>query len=113
MLDHIHIDSLLPTEMAQKAEDGGLRKGNLDFLTLFFLSFLAGAFFELDAIFSSSVTTGGSALPYGINRLIAGFSFCLGLILVIVGSAELFTGNNLIIMGFMSGKVLLKKLVRT
>lgn len=111
MLNHIHIDSLLPTEMAQKAEDGGLRKGNLDFPTLFFLSFLAGAFFELDAIFSSSVTTGGSALPYGINRLIAGFSFCLGLILVIVGGAELFTGNNLITMGFMSGKVPLKKLV--
>lgn len=112
MIDHIHIDSLLPTEMAKKAEDVGLRKANLDFLTLFFLSILAGAFIGLGAIFSTTVTTGGSVLPYGINRLIAGFSFCLGLILVIVGGAELFTGNTLIIMGFMSGKVPLKKLLR-
>lgn len=112
MLDHIHIDSLLPTEMAQKAEDVGLRKANLDFLTLFFLSILAGAFIGLGAIFSTTVTTGGSVLPYGINRLIAGISFCLGLILVIVGGAELFTGNTLIIMGFMSGKVPLTKLLR-
>lgn len=112
MINHIHIDSLLPTEMAQKAEDVGLRKANLDFLTLFFLSILAGAFIGLGAIFSTTVTTGGTVLPYGINRLIAGLSFCLGLILVIVGGAELFTGNTLIIMGFMSGKVPLKKLLR-
>lgn len=112
MINHIHIDSLLPTEMAQKAEDVGLRKANLDFLTLFFLSILAGAFIGLGAIFSTTVTTGGSVLPYGINRLIAGISFCLGLILVIVGGAELFTGNTLIIMGFMSGKVPLRKLLR-
>lgn len=112
MIDHIHIDSLLPTEMAQKAEDVGLRKANLDFLTLFFLSILAGAFIGLGAIFSTTVTTSGSVLPYGINRLLAGLSFCLGLILVIVGGAELFTGNTLIIMGFMSGKVPLKKLLR-
>ncbi len=112
MIDHVHIDSLLPTEMAQKAEDVGLRKANLDFLTLFFLSILAGAFIGLGAIFSTTVTTGGAVLPYGINRLLAGLSFCLGLILVIVGGAELFTGNTLIIMGFMSGKVPLKKLLR-
>ena len=112
MIDHVHIDSLLPTEMAQKAEDVGLRKANLDFFTLFFLSILAGAFIGLGAIFSTTVTTGGAVLPYGINRLMAGLSFCLGLILVIVGGAELFTGNTLIIMGFMSGKVPLRKLLR-
>jgi len=112
MINHIHIDSLLPIEMAQKAEEVGLRKANLDFLTLFFLSILAGAFIGLGAIFSTTVTTGGSVLPYGINRLLAGLSFCLGLILVIVGGAELFTGNTLIIMGFMSGKVPIRKLLR-
>lgn len=112
MINHIHIDSLLPTEMAQKAEDVGLNKANLDFWTLFALSVLAGAFIGLGAIFATTVSTGGGALPYGVNRLLTGLTFCLGLILVIVGGAELFTGNTLIIMGFMSGKVPFIKLLR-
>jgi formate/nitrite transporter len=112
MINHIHIDSLLPTEMAKKAEDVGLNKANLDFWTLLALSVLAGAFIGLGAIFATTVSTGGTALPYGVNRLLTGLTFCLGLILVIVGGAELFTGNTLIIMGFMSGKVPLIKLLR-
>ncbi|MBE0685136.1 MAG: formate/nitrite transporter family protein [Anaerolineaceae bacterium] len=112
MINHIHIDSLLPTEMAQKAEDVGLNKANLDFWTLFALSVLAGAFIGLGAIFATTISTGGAALPYGVNRLLTGLTFCLGLILVIVGGAELFTGNTLIIMGFMSGKVPIVKLLR-
>lgn len=112
MIDHVHIDSLLPAEMAQQAENVGLKKANLDFWTLFALSILAGAFIGLGAVFATTVSTGGSALPYGINRLVTGLSFCLGLILVIVGGAELFTGNTLIIMGFMSGKIPLSKLMR-
>ena len=112
MINHIHIDSLLPTEMAQKAEDVGLNKANLDFWTLLALSVLAGAFIGLGAIFATTVSTGGAVLPYGVNRLLTGLTFCLGLILVIVGGAELFTGNTLIIMGFMSGKVPFIKLLR-
>lgn len=112
MSNHIHIDSLLPTEMAQKAEDLGLKKANLDFWTLFALSVLAGAFIGLGAVFATTVSTGGGELPYGVNRLITGVAFCLGLILVIVGGAELFTGNTLIIMGFMSGKVPFRGLIR-
>jgi formate/nitrite transporter len=51
-------------------------------------------------------------LPYGITRLAGGLSFCLGLILVIVGGAELFTGNALIVMAAASGKVSLGRLLR-
>jgi formate/nitrite transporter len=98
--------------MAKKAEDVGLNKANLDFWTLLALSVLAGAFIGLGAIFATTVSTGGTALPYGVNRLLTGLTFCLGLILVIVGGAELFTGNTLIIMGFMSGKVPFIKLLR-
>ena len=112
MINNIHIDSMLPTEMAQKAENVGLKKANLDFWTLFALSVLAGAFIALGAVFATTVSTGGSVLPYGVNKLLTGLSFCLGLILVVVGGAELFTGNALIIMGYMSGKVPLYKLLR-
>jgi formate transporter FocA len=112
MINNIRIDSILPTDMAKKAEDVGLKKANLDFWTLLALSVLAGAFIGLGAVFSTTVSTGGAVLPYGVNKLLTGLSFCLGLILVIVGGAELFTGNALIIMGYMSGKVPIKKLLR-
>jgi formate transporter len=85
---------------------------------MFALSILAGAFIALGAIFATTVLAGGisikdaqgatfltTGLPYGINRLLAGLAFCLGLILVVVGGAELFTGNNLIVMAWASGKV--------
>jgi formate/nitrite transporter FocA (FNT family) len=51
-------------------------------------------------------------LPYRIVRLIAGFAFSLGLILVIVGGAELFTGNNLLAMARASRRISLRAVVR-
>lgn len=80
-------------------------------MTLLVLSVLAGAFIAFGAIFATTVTAGSvavtmaddvrafsAALPYGVVRLLADLVFSLGLILVIVGGAELFTGNNLIVM---------------
>ncbi len=96
----ISIDALMPAEMAQKAETIGVKKANLAFWPLFALSILAGAFIALGAIFATTVSAGSSALPYGVARLLTGLVFTVGLILVIVGGAELFTGNNLIIMAF-------------
>jgi len=96
-------DELLPAEMAAKAQTIGIRKANMDFLSTFALAILAGAFIALGCIFFTvSQTTGGVAVPWGISRVIGGLTFCLGLILVIVGGAELFTGNNLIIMAWAS-----------
>jgi formate transporter len=118
MTTEIRIDALLPAEMATRAEFVGVRKSEMPFLTMFALSILAGAFIALGAIFATTVLAGGmsikdaqgattftTALPYGVNRLLAGLVFCLGLILVVVGGAELFTGNNLIVMAWASGKV--------
>jgi len=105
------VDALLPPEMAQKAEAIGVKKANLDFWSMLALAVLAGAFIALGAIFATTVSA-GSTLPYGVTRLLTGLVFSLGLILVIVGGAELFTGNNLIIMAFTSGKVSLGALLR-
>jgi formate transporter len=59
------------------------------------------------------VTAGASGtLPYGIVRLLAGLTFCLGLILVVVGGAELFTGNALIVMAWASGKLSAARVLR-
>lgn len=117
-MSEFRIDALLPQEMATRAEYLGVRKAEMPFLKMFMLSVLAGAFIALGAIFATTVGAGGMAittasgeaafstgLPYGVTRLLMGLVFCLGLILVVVGGAELFTGNNLIVMAWANGKV--------
>jgi formate/nitrite transporter len=100
------IDALLPAEMAVRAEYIGVRKAEAPALTTFTLSILAGAFVALGAVFATTVLAGtAGVLPYGVARAVAGLAFCLGLILVVVGGAELFTGNNMIVMAWASGKV--------
>lgn len=105
-------DALMPPEMAGKAENVGVNKAQLNSSRMFALAILAGAFIALGAIFSTTATTGGSALPYGVVRILAGLTFSLGLILVVVAGAELFTGNNLIVMAWASHKVSTGQLLR-
>jgi formate/nitrite transporter FocA (FNT family) len=101
MNSDIRIDALLPAEMARRAEYLGVRKAETPSFTVFSLAVLAGAFIALGAIFATTITAGTSASwPYGMTRFFAGLVFCLGLILVVVGGAELFTGNNLIVMAW-------------
>jgi formate/nitrite transporter len=107
------IDALLPPEMARAAERVGARKAAAPPLTTFTLAVLAGAFIALGALFSTTVAAGThGALPYGVGRLLAGLAFCLGLVLVLVGGAELFTGNNLIVMAWSSRRVTTAALLR-
>jgi formate transporter FocA len=107
-----NFDALLPPAMAVKAEQVGVNKARLEIASTFMLAVLAGAFIALGAVFSTTVTAGASGvLSYGVTRLLGGLVFCLGLILVVVAGAELFTGNNLIIMAWASGKVTTKQLL--
>jgi formate transporter len=108
----IKMDALMPAEMADKAEAVGIKKATGDALQLFALAILAGAFIGLGAIYCTTVLAGTSSLPFGVQRLLAGLVFCLGLILVIVGGAELFTGNNLIVMAWANKKVTTAQLLR-
>lgn len=124
-MTEVRIDSLLPAEMATRAEYLGVRKAEMPAINMLMLSILAGAFISLGAIFATTVAAGGmsitaadgavaytTGLPYGVTRLLTGLVFCLGLILVVVGGAELFTGNNLIVMAWASGKVTGRALLR-
>jgi formate transporter len=101
----VTLEALLPTAMAARAEEVGVKKATTDTLTLLALSVLAGAFIAFGAIFATTVSAGGTGLPYGVMRLLTGLVFSVGLILVIVGGAELFTGNNMIVMAWANGKV--------
>ncbi|PWB69090.1 MAG: formate transporter FocA [Anaerolineales bacterium] len=124
-MSEIRIDALLPQEMATRVEYLGVRKAEMPFLKMFMLAILAGAFISLGAIFATTAAAGSMAitdsggelafstgLPYGWNRILVGLVFCLGLILVVVGGAELFTGNNLIVMAWANGKVTGRALLR-
>src|SRR6266542_2304905 len=108
----IGLDALPPPQMAGKAEQVGLTKSGLDAATTFALAVLAGAFIALGAAFATTTTTGGGAMPYGVARLLGGLTFSLGLILVIVAGAELFTGNNLIVMAWASRRVTTLRVAR-
>ena len=107
------IDALLPAEIAEKAEAVGAEKTRLDAVTLAVLAVLAGAFIALGALFATTVLAGAhGAVPYGISHFLAGLAFSLGLILVVVGGAELFTGNTLMVMAWAGGKVGLAEMLR-
>lgn len=99
------LDALPPAEVARKAENVGVAKAGMSPATVFALSILAGAFIALGAIFATTTMAGGGDLPYGVLRLLGGLTFSLGLILVVVAGAELFTGNNLIVMAWASRRV--------
>jgi formate/nitrite transporter len=111
MSNEIKIDAFLPAAMAERAEDVGVKKANLDFWSMFALAVLAGSFIGLGAEFYTLVIT-DSGLAFGLNKLLGGLVFSLGLILVVVAGAELFTGNNLIVMAWVGGKLTLGRLMR-
>lgn len=98
------LDAYAPNEMARRVETVGVKKANLDAITMFALAVLAGAFIALGANFATIVWT-DNGLGYGVSRVLGGVVFALGLILVLVGGAELFTGNSLIVMAWASRKV--------
>ena len=105
------IDAYSPAQMAMRVEKAGITKGNMDTLSTFILAMLAGAFIAFGAVLYTFVTH-DSAMSMGITKLLGGLVFCLGLILVIVAGAELFTGNNLIVMAYVSRKVTAGQLLK-
>ncbi|MBW9087007.1 formate/nitrite transporter family protein [Rhizobium wenxiniae] len=99
--------------MAIAAEEMGVKKASYDTLTLLGLAVLAGAFIGLGAMFATTTVAGADGmLSYGLTRLLAGLSFSLGLILVLIGGAQLFTGDMLMVMAWASRRIATKRMVR-
>lgn len=112
MTDEPHpLDVVTPARMARLVEEVGIRKARLGFVATLALAILAGAFIAFGAMFFTVAVT-GSEMGYGPTRLLGGVAFSLGLILVIVGGAELFTGNSLIVMAWASGDIAAGALLR-
>jgi len=108
---HPTIDAYTPREIAHKIEALGVTKARSDAVSVLILAILAGAFIALGALLFTVVVT-RSTLGFGVSRLVGGVAFSLGLILVIVGGAELFTGNNLVAMAWASRRIRSTELVR-
>ncbi|MBN1246671.1 MAG: formate transporter FocA [Anaerolineae bacterium] len=98
--------------MAARAEAAGVKRATASAVQLLPMAILAGAFISLGGIYSTVVVAGTSSLPYGVQRLLGGLVFCLGLILVVVGGAELFTGNALIVMAWATRKITTAQVLR-
>lgn len=104
-------DAYSPPEIAKKIETVGVAKATLPFTKTIVLSGLAGAFIALGAELFTTTTTNAN-LGYGPTQLLGGVAFSLGLILVVVAGAELFTGNNLVVMAFVTRKITFWQLFR-
>jgi len=105
------IDDYAPPRIAALIEGAGVKKANLPLLQTLTLALLAGAFISFGAMFYTVVMT-NHGLGFGPSRLLGGAAFSLGLILVVVGGSELFTGNNLIVMAWAEGKVSMAGLLK-
>lgn len=100
-----------PAEIAQRVRDVGVKKARLPVLTTLGLGVLAGGFIGLGAL-GFLVITSDPSLGFSLGRLLGGLLFCCGLILVILAGAELFTGNNLLILAWTSRLITTPELLR-
>ena len=97
-------DAYAPREIAERVETVGVAKARMATLPLLMLGVLAGAFIGLGSLFFVIVKS-DAGLGFAAAQLVGGLVFSLGLLLVVVAGAELFTGNNLLAMAWADGKI--------
>ena len=107
----VGLDSYTPAEIARLVGEKGVNKTDGSWLTTLALGILAGAFVAIGAAFATTIGS-QSTMGVGPTKLLMGLSFSLGLILVIVAGAQLFTGNNLVVMSWVSRHITLNHLLR-
>ena len=104
-------DAFSPSEIADRIENVGVKKANLPLLQMFMLGLLAGVFVGLGAMFNVIVLS-DTNLSFAVSRVLGGLFFSMGLMMVLIAGAELFTGNNLLAMAWADGKISIKQVLR-
>ena len=104
MSELISYDAYSPKEIALKVETVGVTKAHMATLPLVMLGMLAGAFIGLGGMLFVIVKS-DPTLSFAVSQLLGGLVFCLGLLLVVIAGAELFTGNNLLAMAWADQKI--------
>ena len=106
-----NLNAYSPAEIQDSVETIGVKKATLPFLSSFMLSVIAGGSIGLGALYYIIVASDAD-LSFATIRVVGGLVFSLGLALVLVGGAELFTGNNLIVMAWASSKISTRQVLR-
>ena len=106
-----NLNAYSPAEIKEAVEKVGVKKTKLPFAASFMLAIVAGGGVGLGALYYTIVAS-DAELSFAATRLLGGLAFSLGLAVVLVGGAELFTGNNLIVMAWASGKVTTREMLR-
>jgi len=104
MAEVFGFDCYAPKEIAERVENVGVTKAGLPLPSQIALGLLAGGFIGLGAMFFTLVVSDAN-LSFAVARVVGGVAFSLGLILVVVAGAELFTGNNLLVMAAVAGRI--------
>jgi formate transporter len=112
MSDLFGFDAYAPAEIAARVQTIGVAKARLPLLSMLMLAVLAGAFIGLGALYFVIVKSDAAALGFAASQLVGGVVFSLGLLLVVVAGAELFTGNNLLVMAWADRKISTAELLR-
>jgi formate/nitrite transporter len=110
MAEIFGFDAYAPKEIAEKVESVGVAKARLPLVSQIALGVLAGGFIGLGALYFTLITSDPN-LGFAPSRLLGGVAFSLGLILVVIAGAELFTGNNLLVMAWASQKISMRELL--
>jgi formate/nitrite transporter len=106
-----NLNAYSPAEIKEAVEKVGVKKTNLPFLASLMLSVIAGGGIGLGALYYTVIVS-DPGLSFATARVMGGLAFSLGLVIVLVGGAELFTGNNLIVMAWASGHVSTREMLR-
>jgi formate/nitrite transporter FocA (FNT family) len=104
-------DAYSPAQIAEKVESLGTAKARLPMLAMVMLGVCAGGFIGLGALYYTLIVSDAS-LSFAAARVLGGLAFSLGLVLVVIAGAELFTGNNLLVMAWADRKITTSELLR-
>lgn len=111
MAEAYGVDAFSPQQIAERVDNIGVTKARLPLLSMAMLGVLAGAFIGLGALYYTLVIS-DTSLSFAVGRVFGAVCFSLGLLLVVVAGAELFTGNNLLAMAWADGKVSTSEVLR-
>jgi len=108
------IEDKAPQTIAETvAQTVGVAKTTSPWLTVFVLGILAGAYIGFGGVLSTSITFDmAPVFGIGFTKFMAGAAFSLGLMLVVIAGAELFTGNNLMVSSVMAKEIGFGTMVR-
>lgn len=104
-------DAFAPREVAERIETMGVAKARLPLASMLLLGVLAGAYIAIGCTLFLLVAC-DPGLSFAVSRLLGGLAFSLGLLMVVVAGAELFTGNHLLAMAWADGRLTSAEVLR-